>query len=112
MSSVLLPLLSGFPAIFQVFFAVATSFPHTGHLAMIIPCQSLHTIYIKHFPLQPQHEPLWTAAIGVLRRFPGIHDEFREDFVQARALDVGQCSDEIEDDSLDFSQVSVLCQIV
>jgi len=49
---------------------------------MIIPCQSLHAIYIKHFPLQPQHEPLWTAAIGVLRRFSGIYDEFREDFVQ------------------------------
>ncbi len=43
---------------------------------MMIPCQSLHAIYIKHFPLQPQHEPLWTAAIGVLRRFSGIHQEF------------------------------------
>jgi hypothetical protein len=32
-----LPFLSGFPAIFQVFFAFFTSFPQTGHLAIAIP---------------------------------------------------------------------------
>ena len=36
-SSVLLPLLSGLPAIFQVFLGVATSAPHLGHLAIILP---------------------------------------------------------------------------
>ena len=36
-SCVLFPCLSGLPAIFQVFFAVLTSFPHVGHFAMIIP---------------------------------------------------------------------------
>jgi len=36
-SCVRLPFLSGFPAIFQVFFGVLTSFPHVGHFAMIIP---------------------------------------------------------------------------
>jgi hypothetical protein len=33
-SCVRFPFLSGLPAIFHVFFAVATSFPQTGHLAI------------------------------------------------------------------------------
>jgi hypothetical protein len=45
-----LPLLSGLPAIFQVFLGVLTSFPHEGHLAIMIPFQPLHGISIKHFP--------------------------------------------------------------
>ena len=36
-SCVLFPFLSGLPAIFQVFFAVFTSFPQVGHFAIIIP---------------------------------------------------------------------------
>ena len=36
-SSVRFPFLSGFPAIFQIFFAVLTSFPHFGHFAIIVP---------------------------------------------------------------------------
>jgi hypothetical protein len=36
--------LSGFPAIFQVFFAVFTSFPHFGHFAIIIPLIPLYQI--------------------------------------------------------------------
>jgi hypothetical protein len=36
-SCVRLPFLSGFPAIFHVFFAVFTSFEHIGHFAMVIP---------------------------------------------------------------------------
>ena len=36
-SSVLFPLLSGLPAIFQVFLGVATSIPHLGHLAIKLP---------------------------------------------------------------------------
>jgi len=36
-SSVLFPLLSGLPAIFQVFLGVVTSLPHLGHLAIELP---------------------------------------------------------------------------
>ena len=36
-SSVLFPLLSGLPAIFQDFLGVATSIPHIGHLAIKLP---------------------------------------------------------------------------
>jgi hypothetical protein len=43
-SSVRFPFLSGFPAIFQVFFAVLTSFPHFGHFAIIIPLMPLYHI--------------------------------------------------------------------
>ena len=51
-SWVRLPFLSGFPAIFQVFLAVFTSFPHVGHFAMVIPRNNLITIIrIKHFLL-------------------------------------------------------------
>lgn len=51
-SSVLLPLLSGLPAIFQVFLGVLTSPLHFGHLAIIITLKTLHrdedkTFFIK-----------------------------------------------------------------
>lgn len=36
-SSVLFPLLSGLPAIFQLFLGVVTSFPHSGHLGIKFP---------------------------------------------------------------------------
>ena len=36
-SSVFFPLLSGLPAIFQVFLGLATSIPHFGHLAIELP---------------------------------------------------------------------------
>jgi hypothetical protein len=49
-SSVRLPLLSGLPAIFQVFLGVLTSFLHTGHLAIKVPSQTYQPISIKHFP--------------------------------------------------------------
>lgn len=49
-SCVLLPFLSGFPAIFHVFFAVLTSFPQMGHFAMIIPLRyRYHMIQHKTF---------------------------------------------------------------
>ena len=35
-SCVRFPFLSGFPAIFQVFFAFLTSFPHLGHFAILL----------------------------------------------------------------------------
>jgi hypothetical protein len=45
-----LPCLSGLPAIFQVFFAVFTSFPHVGHFAMVIPLrQRIICMSLKHF---------------------------------------------------------------
>ena len=43
-SSVLLPLLSGLPAIFQDFLGVATSVPHLGHLAIRLPIHKLQMI--------------------------------------------------------------------
>src|SRR3990170_5432245 len=51
-SSVLFPLLSFFPAIFQVFFGLLTSFLQLGHLAIAFTFQTVHLIRIKHFPLK------------------------------------------------------------
>jgi hypothetical protein len=49
-SWVRLPFLSGFPAIFQVFLAFLTSFPHVGHFAMVIPLsQRIICMGLKHF---------------------------------------------------------------
>jgi hypothetical protein len=57
-SSVLLPLLSGLPAIFQVFFGVLTSFPHEGHLAIMIPFQAFTWDEHKTFSIErPQNRP-------------------------------------------------------
>jgi hypothetical protein len=53
-SCVRFPFLSGLPAIFQVFFAVLTSFPQVGHFAIhftFLPIRYVHH-YIKHFPFE------------------------------------------------------------
>ena len=52
MSSVLLQLLSGLPAIFQDFLGVETSFPHTGHLAIRFPFQALRRDENKTFSIR------------------------------------------------------------
>lgn len=49
-SSVLLPLLSFLPAIFQVFLGLLTSFLHLGHLAITLPLRRLHVMKLKDFP--------------------------------------------------------------
>lgn len=45
-SWVLFPFLSGFPAIFHVFFAFLTSFPQLGHFAMDIPLGQRYHMYV------------------------------------------------------------------
>ena len=50
-SSVLFPLLSGLPAIFQVFLGLATSVPHLGHLAIRLPIPKLQMNYHKTFSI-------------------------------------------------------------
>jgi len=51
-SSVLFPLLSFFPAIFQVFFGLLTSFLQLGHLAIAFTFQTVHLIKDKTFSIE------------------------------------------------------------
>ncbi len=50
-SSVLLPLLSFLPAIFQVFLGLLTSFLHLGHLAITFPSRRLHVMKLKRLSI-------------------------------------------------------------
>ena len=58
MSSVLLPLLSFLPAIFQVFLGVLTSFLHLGHLAIEPLLRQCVPMEIKDF----SYKTLWHAC--------------------------------------------------
>ena len=67
-SSVRFPFLSGFPAIFQVFFAVLTSFPHFGHFAIIIPLMPRYDIgynkTLSNIEEYTQDLNLWTNEMS------------------------------------------------